>query len=117
MRFGALSSNLRNGMFRVLLTVAAKTASKTAEHRPTDPRPRIDYNPSHKCLESRSLILTVSLLWFLHRSDVCQIDSGLLVCYGRRHVRAFPRADTRIARLPLSRGFGTNPGNSNPLAR
>jgi hypothetical protein len=26
--------------------------------------------------------------------DVCQIDSGLLVCYGRRHVRAFPRANT-----------------------
>jgi hypothetical protein len=26
-----------------------------------------DYNPSHKCLEPRSLILTVSLLWFNFR--------------------------------------------------
>src|SRR5439155_23445138 len=51
------------------------------------------------------------------RSAVCRIDSGLLVCYGRRHVRAFPRADTRTTRLPLSRGFGTNPGNPDPLAR
>jgi hypothetical protein len=25
------------------------------------------YNPSHKCLEPRSLILTVSLLWFNFR--------------------------------------------------
>src|SRR5450755_755198 len=46
-----------------------------------------------------------------------EIDSGWLVCYSRRHVRAFRGADTRIARLPLSRGFGTDPGNSDPLAR
>jgi hypothetical protein len=30
-------------------------------------KPNRDYNPSHKCLESRSLILTVSLLWFNFR--------------------------------------------------
>ena len=34
------------------ITRLLKTASKTAEHRPADPGPRIDYNPSHKCLES-----------------------------------------------------------------
>ncbi|MGH8523881.1 MAG: response regulator [Gammaproteobacteria bacterium] len=68
------------------ITRLLKTASKTAEHRPADPGPRIDYNPSHKCLESpkpNSDRLAVLFSRFqshdlgtLHRSAVCQIDSG-----------------------------------------
>jgi hypothetical protein len=49
----------------------------------------------------------------------CQIDSRLRVCYGpimsevmSERSRANTKADTRTTRLPLSRGVGTNPGNS-----
>ncbi len=41
---------------------------------------------------------TVTTWPLLRRSAVCEIDSGLLVCYGRRHVRAF-RSTEQIREL------------------